>query len=114
MIKNHGGRKLGKTGSHRRAMLKNMAQSLFQHERIQTTVPKAKELRSFAEKLITLAKKDNHREVRRSVQQKNVYTKLFEVLAPRYKDRPGGYTQIIRIGRRKGDDTETCLIRLVS
>ena len=114
MIKNFGGRKLSKKGPHRRAMLGNMAMSLFLYERIQTTVPKAKELRKVAERLITYAKKDNHREVRRIVKQKTVYNKLFDVIAPRYKERPGGYTQIIRIGKRRGDNTETCLIRLVA
>lgn len=114
MIKHYGGRKLGRTGSHRRALLSNLAASLFMHERIVTTVAKAKELRGFADKIITEAKKGRHREVRRRIHDKKVYKKLFEVLAPRYQARPGGYTQVLRLGARAGDNAEQGLVRLVS
>ena len=113
MIKTLGSRKLGRTGAHRRAMLSNMATSLFLHERIETTVAKAKELRPFAERLITDAKKGKHDEVRRVVHNKLVYKKLFEVIAPRYQARTGGYTQILRTKTRSGDNAELGLIRLV-
>lgn len=111
--KHLGGRKLGRTGSHRRALLGNMATSLFLHERIETTIEKAKELRPFAEKLITAAKKGRHDNVRKSLHDKKVYRKLFEVIAPRYQNRPGGYTSIVRTGRRIGDNAQLGLIRLV-
>ena len=113
MINTLGGRKLGRTGAHRRAMRKNMAASLFLHERVETTISKAKELRPFAEKLITEAKKGRHDMVRRSIQDKRVFKKLFEVLAPRYENRPGGYTRIVRTKVREGDNAQVGLIRLV-
>jgi large subunit ribosomal protein L17 len=113
MIKNLGARKLGRTTAHRRAMLRNMATSLFLHERLQTSVEKAKELRSFAERIITHAKRGNHREVRREIHDRVVYKKLFDILAQRYQQRPGGYTQILRLGRRLGDSAGQGLIRLV-
>lgn len=111
--KHLGGRKLGRTSTHRRALLRNLATSLFLHERIETTIEKAKELRPFAEKLITEAKKGRHDNVRKSLQDKKVYHKLFEVIAPRYQNRPGGYTSIVRTGRREGDDAQLGIIRLV-
>ena len=114
MIKNLGANKLGRTSSHRRAMLRNMATSLFLHERVTTTVAKAKELRSYAEKLITQAKKGKHQEVRKEIQNKIAYKKLFEVLAERYQSRPGGYTQVLKVGERTGDNASQVLIRLVS
>ncbi|HYD05141.1 MAG TPA: 50S ribosomal protein L17, partial [Reyranella sp.] len=98
-----GRRQLGITGSHRRALLKNMATSLFKHERIETTIAKAKELRPYAEKLISQAKRGEHYMVRRQIQDKQVYEKLFTVLAPRYQQRPGGYTRILRLEPRLGD-----------
>lgn len=113
MIKHTGGRKLGRTSSHRRALLRNMATSLFLHERIRTSISKAKELRPFAEKLITRAKDGNHRMVRKDIQDKTAYKKLFDVLAQRYQGRSGGYTQILRLGRRQGDNSEQGLVRLV-
>lgn len=113
MIKTLGGRKLGRTASHRRALMRNMATSLFLHERIQTSMAKAKELRSFAEKIITRAKKGKHLLVRRDIHDKTVFKKLFDVLARRYQERPGGYTQILRLGRRTGDNSVQGLIRLV-
>mgnify|MGYP001609375757 CR=1 FL=1 len=111
--KTEGRRKLGVTGSHRRALLRNMATSLFKHERIETTIAKAKELRPYAEKLITSAKKGSHFMVRRQIQDKVVYKKLFEVLAPRYSQRPGGYTRILRIAPRMSDNAKLGLIMLV-
>jgi ribosomal protein L17 len=114
MVKQMGGRKLGVTGSHRRAMLRNMATSLFLHEKVETTVEKAKELRPYAEKIITEAKKGKHYMVRRQIQNKIVYKKLFEILAPRYAQRPGGYTRILRLTPRQGDNATRGLISLVS
>lgn len=113
MIKHLGGRKLGRTGSHRRALLSNLATSLFLHERIVTSVAKAKELRPYAEKLITQAKRGKHIEVRRRIHDKTVYKKLFDVLALRYRSRPGGYTQLFRVGIRAGDNAEKGMVRLV-
>ncbi|MFH1723406.1 MAG: 50S ribosomal protein L17 [Elusimicrobiota bacterium] len=113
MIKNLGGNKLGRTASHRRATLRNMATSLILSERVTTTITKAKELRPFAEKVITQAKRGNHRQVRRVIHDKGAYKKLFDVLARRYQDRPGGYTQILRLERRTGDNAPQGLIRLV-
>lgn len=109
-----GRRQLGITSAHRRALLRNMATSLFKHERIETTIAKAKELRPYAEKLITNAKKGEHFMVRRQIQDKAVYKKLFEVLAPRYAQRPGGYTRILKIAPRIGDNAKLGLIMLVS
>lgn len=109
-----GRRQLGITSAHRRALLRNMATSLFKHERIETTIAKAKELRPYAEKLITNAKKGEHYMVRRQIQDKVVYKKLFEVLAPRYAQRPGGYTRILKIAPRIGDNAKLGLIMLVS
>ena len=91
-----------------------MATSLFKHEKIETTIAKAKELRPYAEKLITNAKKGEHFMVRRQIQDKVVYKKLFEVLAPRYMQRPGGYTRILKIAPRLGDNAKLGLIMLVS
>jgi len=109
-----GRRQLGITSAHRRALLRNMATSLFKHERIETTIAKAKELRPYAEKLIANAKKGEHFMVRRQIQDKVVYKKLFEVLAPRYAQRPGGYTRILKIAPRIGDNAKLGLIMLVS
>jgi len=114
MIKTLGGRKLGVTGSHRRAMRPNMATSLFLHEKVETTIAKAKELRPFAEKLITHAVRGRHHVVRRDIRDKTVYRKLFEVLAPRYSKRAGGYTRILRMAPRAGDNAERGVIALVS
>jgi ribosomal protein L17 len=113
-ILTHGGRKLGRRSQHKRAMLRNMATSLFLHERIQTTSIKAKELQPFAEKLIGKARKGNRLEVRRDIKDKAVFDKLFDVLAPRYQQRPGGFIQILRMGRRPGDNAEVSLVRLVA
>ncbi len=114
MVKQMGGRKLGVTSSHRRSLLRNMATSLFLHEKVETTIAKAKELRPFAEKLITEAKKGKHYMVRRQIQNRTVYKKLFEILAPRYSERPGGYTRILRLAPRQGDNATRGQISLVS
>ncbi|MFA6316230.1 MAG: 50S ribosomal protein L17 [Elusimicrobiota bacterium] len=114
MIKTHGGRKLGVTGSHRRAMLRNMATNLFLHEKLTTTVAKAKTLRPYAERIITHAVKGKHFLVRRHVHDKKVFKKLFDVLAPRYAKRPGGYTRIVRLLPRAGDNAPRGMITLIS
>ncbi len=114
MIKQMGGRKLGVTSAHRRALLRNMAASLFLHEKVVTTLAKAKELRPFAERIITSAKRGRHTLVRRHIHDKGVCRKLFEVLAPRYAQRPGGYTRIVRLSQRPGDNADRGLIALVS
>ncbi|MBI5209225.1 MAG: 50S ribosomal protein L17 [Elusimicrobia bacterium] len=114
MIKTLGGRKLGVTGSHRRAMLRNMATSLFLHEKVMTTITKAKELRPFAEKIITHAVKKRQALVRRDIQDKKVFRKLLDVLGPRYAERPGGYTRIVRLGARPGDNAQRGIISLVT
>ena len=111
------GRKLGRKKSHRKAMLKNMLVSFFKHEKIETTVEKAKELRKFAEKLITRAKTDsvhNRRIARRWIEDKDVLTKLFTEIGPRYKERKGGYTRIVKTGYRKGDNARMAIIELVT
>ena len=116
MRHNVGLRKLGRTSSHRRALLRNLTTSLFRHERIRTTVPKAKELRPFAEKLITLARRDDlhaRRLVLRQVDDKEVVKKLFSTLGPRFAARPGGYTRTLRLGPRQGDGAEMALVELV-
>ena len=113
MIRNLGARKLSKTGSHRRAMFSNMASSLLLHEHVQTTLPKAKELRKVAERVIADAKNNRRVEVRRVIKDKAVYQKVFEVIAPRYKERAGGFTRILKLGPRKGDATEVALVKLV-
>ena len=110
------GRRLGRTTEHRLALMRNMSTSLFDKERIRTTLQKAKELRSFAEKLITLSKKESlhaRRLVLRDVQDKAVVSKLFDTLSARYSQRPGGYTRIIKLGPRKGDNAEMAIIELV-
>ena len=110
------GRKLGRTSSHRKAMLANMAIALFQHEKIKTTEPKSKELRRTAEKLITLAKRgDLHarRLAAKTVHDKEILQKLFDDIGPRYAERQGGYTRIIKLGMRFGDGAHMAVIELV-
>ena len=110
------GRKLNRNSSHRKAMFSNMANSLFDHEIIKTTLPKAKELRRIAEPLITLAKNDsvaNRRSAFSKMRDKEMVGKLFSELAPRYKDRPGGYTRILKCGFRSGDAAPMAYIELV-
>jgi len=118
-------RKLGRVTEHRLALLRNQATALLRHERIETTLPKAKELRPFVERLITIAKRgvaagsENgkvlhaRRLVLRDLQDRDVVSKLFDSLAPRFAERPGGYTRILRLGFRRGDSAEIAQIELV-
>jgi len=109
-------RKLSRTWSHRRALLRNLVTALFQYERIETTVAKAKESRRLAERLITFAKRGDvaaRRHVARFVMKPEIVIKLFGTIAPWYTERQGGYTRIIRIGRRLGDAGETAYLELV-
>ena len=110
------GRKLNRNSSHRKAMFRNMANSLFQHEIIKTTVPKAKELRRVAEPLITIAKSDsvaNRRLAFDRLRDKETVGKLFNELGPRYVDRPGGYLRIMKCGYRTGDKAPMAYVELV-
>ena len=110
------GRKLGVTTSHRHAMFKNMAQALLKHEQITTTLPKAKELRPVAEKLITLAKRGGlhaRRQALSQLQDEVIVTKLFDTLGPRYKARAGGYCRVLKAGMRYGDMASMAIIELV-
>jgi large subunit ribosomal protein L17 len=120
-------RKLGRVTEHRIAMLRNQAQALLRFERIETTVPKAKELRPFVERIITIAKRglaggENaangrtlfaRRLVLRDIHDRDVVSKLFDTIAPRFESRPGGYTRILRLGYRRGDSAEVAQIELV-
>jgi len=118
-------RKLGRVSEHRTALLRNQAMALIRHERIETTMPKAKELRPFVERLITIAKrgvasgdangKSLHarRLVLAELPDKTIVGKLFESIAPRYAERPGGYTRILRVGFRRGDSAEVAQVELV-
>ncbi|MGH7784848.1 MAG: 50S ribosomal protein L17 [Candidatus Binatia bacterium] len=110
------GRKLSRNSSHRWAMMRNLITALLREEKIQTTDPKAKELRRFVERVITLGKQGSlhaRRQVLAIVQDKTVVKKLFDTIAPRFKDRPGGYTRIIKIGWRHGDAAPVSLVELV-
>ena len=110
------GRHFARTSEHREAMLRNMATSLFLHGRIETTAEKAKELRSFAEPLITKAKQgDLHarRLVARKIKDSEALTKLFTEIGPKYAERPGGYTRVLHLGHRAGDAADMALIELV-
>ncbi len=118
-------RKLSRVTEHRLALLRNQAQALLRHERIRTTVAKAKELRPFVERLITVAKRglangadttrvlNARRMVRRDLSDREVVTKLFETIAPRFESRPGGYTRLLRMGHRQGDDAEVAQVELI-
>jgi large subunit ribosomal protein L17 len=118
-------RKLGRVTEHRIALLRNQATALLRHERIETTMPKAKELRPFVERLITLAKRGvaagdangkalhARRMVLQEIQDKTVVSKLFDTLAPRFAERAGGYTRILRVGFRRGDSAEVAQVELV-
>ena len=111
-------RKLGRTTPHRTALLRNLATALFERERIRTTLPKAKELRPFAEKLITLAKREDgrlhaRRQAARQLQDPAILTKLFDSIGARFATRPGGYTRILRLGTRHGDGAEMAYLELV-
>ena len=110
-------RQLSRTSSHRRALLRNMATSLFQHDRIVTTEAKAKELRPYAERLITLARRgDLHarRQVERRIRDRAVSGRLFAEIGPRFAGRPGGYTRIVKLGHRDGDGAELARIELLA
>lgn len=118
-------RKLGRVTEHRIAMLRNQAEALLRHERIETTVPRAKELRPFVERIITIAKRGiaggetngrslhARRLVLRDIPNKDIVAKLFDTIAPRFEARPGGYTRILRLGYRRGDSAEVAQIELV-
>jgi large subunit ribosomal protein L17 len=118
-------RKLGRVTEHRISMLRNQAQALLRHERIETTVPKAKELRPFVERIITIAKRGiaasspngktlhARRLVLRDIHDNDVVSKLFDTIAPRFETRPGGYTRILRLGYRRGDSAEVAQIELI-
>jgi large subunit ribosomal protein L17 len=111
------GRQLSRNSSHRWALMRNLVTALLREEKIQTTDPKAKELRRWADRVITLGKAGSlhaRRQVLGIVQDKAVVRKLFDTIAPRFKDRPGGYTRIIKIGWRRGDAAQMSLIELVA
>ena len=110
------GRRLGGSPTHQRHILSNLAQELFWEERITTTVTRAKVLRPYAEKLITKARKGSlhaRRQVLAQIEDAQVVTKLFDEVAPRYTERPGGYTRIVRLGPRRGDGAEMAVVELV-
>ena len=110
------GRKLGRTASHRKALLRTMVTEFLEAEKIVTTVPKAKEVRSVAEKMITLGKRESlhaRRQALSYIRKKSVVFKLFDALAPRFADRNGGYTRILRLGPRPGDGAEVALLQFV-
>ena len=116
-MKTFAGRKLGRPSGHRATLLRNLAANLLEHEKIETTVPKAKELRRYAEKIITMAKKNEtltaQRGVAKHIARTEVRKKIFEVLVPRYQSRSGGYTQIVRTGQRSGDSAPMAVVRLL-
>ncbi len=110
------GRQLGRNSSHRKAMFANMAASLFTHEQIRTTLPKAKELRRVAEPLITLAKKPtvaNRRLAYARLRDRDAVSKLFDTLGPRFQERAGGYTRILKCGTRSGDNAPMAFVQLL-
>ena len=110
------GRKLGRTSSHRKAMFRNMAASLLRHETIRTTLPKAKELRRVVEPLITMAREDGVAKRRLAfdrLRDKEVVGKLFQDLGPRFRNRPGGYLRILKLGPRPGDSAPMAIVQLV-
>lgn len=112
----YSGRKLNRTSAHRKAMFRNMAVSLIEHEIINTTLPKAKEFRRIAEPLITLAKKDsvsNRRLAFSRMRDKGAVTKLFKEIGPRYESRPGGYIRILKRGFRAGDNAPMAIVELI-
>lgn len=116
MRHNNAFRKLNRTSSHRLAMFRNMSNSLLRHEVITTTLPKAKELRSYVEPVITLGKKpslSNRRAAFNKLRDRQIVTKLFDELGPRYVTRPGGYVRILKFGYRKGDNAPMALVELL-
>ncbi len=109
-------RKLNRTSSHRKALLMNMSNALIKHEQIITTLPKAKELRPFVEKIVTLGKKGDLESRRKTIsilQDEKMTKKIFDIFADRYKDRKGGYTRIVKIGKRFGDNASKAVIEFV-
>jgi len=109
-------RKLNRTSSHRKALLMNLSNALIKHEQITTTLPKAKELRPFVEKIVTLGKKGDLESRRKAIsilQDEKMIRKIFDIFATRYKDRKGGYTRIVKIGNRYGDNAPTAVIEFV-
>lgn len=109
-------KKLGRTKSHRRALMRNLVAALFTYERIRTTLPKAKEARRYAERMIRFGRKNTlaaRREVAAFIADKSLVKKLFDVIAPRFADRPGGWTRIHRLGPREGDAAEMAILELV-
>ena len=111
------GKQLSRTSTHKKALLRNMAMSLFLHEKIVTTTAKAKELRPFAERLITLARRgDLHarRLAERKIQDRDILKRLFSEIGPRFASRPGGYTRILKMAHRVGDGAETARIELLA
>ncbi len=116
MQHNRAGRKLGRTTSHRRALFRNQLASLFTHERIQTTLPKAKDLRPLAEKMVTLAKRGGlhaRRLALKNLPDQDAVKRLFDVIAPRFKERAGGYTRIMKLGQRQGDGAEVAILEFI-
>lgn len=110
------GRKLGRTSAHRKALLRNMVTSLLEHEQIRTTDAKAKELRGVADRMITLGKRGTlhaRRQALQTIRSKDVTSKVFSELAQRYRERPGGYTRVIKLGQRVGDAAPMSIIELV-
>jgi len=110
------GRKLSRTSAHRKALLRNMVTSLLEHEQIRTTDAKAKELRGVADKMITLGKRGTlhaRRQALQTIRSKEVTSKVFDVLADRYRERSGGYTRVIKVGQRAGDAAPMSIIELV-
>ncbi len=110
------GRKLGRTSAHRKAMFRNQLASLVENERIRTTLPKAKELRPIAEKIVTQGKKDTlhaRRQVNRWLPRRDLVKKVFDEIAPRFEERPGGYLRIVKLGPRQGDGAEMALVEFV-
>ena len=109
-------RKLNRTSTHRKALLMNLSNALIKHEQIKTTLPKAKELKSFVEKIVTLGKKGDLESRRKTIailQDEKMTTKIFDTFADRYKDRKGGYTRIVKIGKRFGDNAAKAVIEFV-
>lgn len=116
MRHNRAGRKLGRVSEHRRALFRNQLLSLLKHERIITTLPKAKELRPIAERMVTLGRKNSvhaRRLANRWLSDRDLIKKLFSEIAPRFATRPGGYTRIVKLGPRKGDGAELAILEFV-
>jgi len=110
------GRKLSRNTSHRRALLRNLVTSFLEHGRLMTTLPKAKEIRPLAEKMITLGKRDDlhaRRQVQAYLLKEAIAKRVFDTIAPRFADRPGGYSRIVKLGYRKGDGADLAIIELI-